>query len=202
MKSFNMITYPHSHALLQFELKLERCKSHKAARHPTKCDVFNDVKLFPTIYRRIYSRKFLTLFNQMSRYKLKCIRMKVCVYPGQCYQIKIRQISQNPYKRKIYNHTCKLLNWPPGCSMKYDLTYSCGQTDYFLSLIFERKTWITGKIFFLAQDIFQNLTKNVMLCTSTQKSIEFSRVRLLLSLVSCLLSGKQTCYLDTDFAND
>ena len=67
--------YPHSYALLQFELKLERCKPHKAARHPTKCDVINDVKLFPTVYRRIYCRKFLTLSNQTSRYKLMCIRI-------------------------------------------------------------------------------------------------------------------------------
>ena len=68
--------YPHSNALLQFRLKLEHCKSHNAARHPTKCDVINDVKLFPTVYRRIYCRKYLTLSNQKSRYKSKCIRMK------------------------------------------------------------------------------------------------------------------------------
>ena len=37
--------------------------------------VINDVKLFPTVYRRIYCRKFLTLSNQMSRYKSKRIRM-------------------------------------------------------------------------------------------------------------------------------
>ena len=30
----------------------------KAARHPTICDVINDVKLFPTVYCRIYCRKF------------------------------------------------------------------------------------------------------------------------------------------------
>ena len=42
-----------------------------AARHPTKCDVINDVKLFPTVY----CRKFLTLSNQTWRYKSKCIRM-------------------------------------------------------------------------------------------------------------------------------
>ena len=47
----------------------------KPARHPTKCDVINDVILFPTVYRRIYCRKFLTLSNQTSRYKLKCIRI-------------------------------------------------------------------------------------------------------------------------------
>ena len=41
--------YPHSNALLLSRLKLERCKPHKAARHPTKCDVINDVKLFPTV---------------------------------------------------------------------------------------------------------------------------------------------------------
>ena len=69
--------YPHSNALLQFCLKLERCKPHKAARHPTKCDVINDVKLFPTVYRRIHCRKFLTLSNQKSRYKSMCIRIYV-----------------------------------------------------------------------------------------------------------------------------
>ena len=42
--------YTHSNALLQFELKLEHCKPHKAARHPTKSDVINDVKLFSTVY--------------------------------------------------------------------------------------------------------------------------------------------------------
>ena len=38
--------YPNSNALLQFELKLERCKPHKAARHPKKCDVINDANYF------------------------------------------------------------------------------------------------------------------------------------------------------------
>ena len=35
---------PHSNALLQFCLKLERCKLLKAACYPTKCDVINDIK--------------------------------------------------------------------------------------------------------------------------------------------------------------
>ena len=55
--------YPHSNALLQFRLKFERCKPRNTARHPTKYDVINDVKLFPAVYRRIYCRKFLTLSN-------------------------------------------------------------------------------------------------------------------------------------------
>ena len=55
-----------------------RFKPHKAARQPTICDVINDVKLFPTVHRRIYCRKFLTLSNQTSRYKSKCIRMRAC----------------------------------------------------------------------------------------------------------------------------
>ena len=88
--------YLHSNALLQFRLDFMQfksvanpkgvqgvhsnppppnlCKPHNAARHPRKCDVINDVKLFPTVYRRIYCRKFLTLSNQESRYKGKCIR--------------------------------------------------------------------------------------------------------------------------------
>ena len=66
--------YPHSNAILQFRRKLEHYKPHNATRHPMKCDVINDVKLFPTVYRMIYCRKFLTLSNQKSRYKTKCIR--------------------------------------------------------------------------------------------------------------------------------
>ena len=33
--------YPRSNIFLQFGLELERCKLHKAARHPTKCDIIN-----------------------------------------------------------------------------------------------------------------------------------------------------------------
>ena len=63
-------------------LKLERCKPHNATRHLMKCDIIDDVKLFPTVYRRIYSvyrriycRKFFTLSNQTSCCKSKCIRI-------------------------------------------------------------------------------------------------------------------------------
>ena len=65
--------YPHSNAILQFKLKLELCKPHKAAHHPMKCNVINDVKLFPTGYTvdDIYILlQFLTLSYQTSRYKL------------------------------------------------------------------------------------------------------------------------------------
>ena len=65
--------YPHSNALLQFCHKLERCKPREAARHPTKWDVINEVKLFPTVYRRVYCRNFLTLSNWTSRNKNKCL---------------------------------------------------------------------------------------------------------------------------------
>ena len=50
--------YPHSNAFLKSSLKLECCKPHISARHPTKCDLTNDVKLFPTVYHRIYCHKF------------------------------------------------------------------------------------------------------------------------------------------------
>ena len=50
-------------------------RSHKGLRHPTICDVINHVKLFQTVYGRIYCRKFFTLSNQTSLYKSKCIRM-------------------------------------------------------------------------------------------------------------------------------
>ena len=61
--------YYHSNALPQFHLKLELCKLN------TRCDVIKDVKLFLIIYCRIYCRKFLTLSNQTSHYKSKCIRI-------------------------------------------------------------------------------------------------------------------------------
>ena len=67
--------YPHSNAFLQFHLKLMHCKLQKSSLHPSIYGVTNDVQLFRTVYHRIYCRKFLTLPNQMSRYKIKCIRM-------------------------------------------------------------------------------------------------------------------------------
>ena len=66
--------YPHSNTLLQFRLELEHCKPHNATHHSSKCDIINDVKLFPTFYRRIYCHKCLTLSNQTLHYKIKCIR--------------------------------------------------------------------------------------------------------------------------------
>ena len=68
--------FPHSNALLQFRLKLDRCKPHNAHVIHRLCYIINDVKLFPTVYRRIYCRKFFTLSNQTSRYKSKCIRIR------------------------------------------------------------------------------------------------------------------------------
>ena len=65
--------YPHSNPILQFDLKLERCKPHKGTRHSTKDDVIDYVKLFATVNHRIYCRKFFSLSNQMSLYKRKCI---------------------------------------------------------------------------------------------------------------------------------
>ena len=107
MKNFEY-GYPYSNALLQFRLKFERCKLHMAARHPTKCDVTNDVKQFPTVYHRIYCRKFLMLSNQTSRYKMKCIRnlndcctltldpdLHARVYKGRASDSKVRKGAKN-----------------------------------------------------------------------------------------------------------
>ena len=69
--------YPQFNTFPQVRLKLEQCNQHVAAHHPTICDLINGVKLFMTIYRRIYCSKFLRLSNQMSHYKIKCIRMVV-----------------------------------------------------------------------------------------------------------------------------
>ena len=50
----------------------------KKLRQPITSDVTNDVGA-PTVYCRIYWRKFLTLSNQTSRYNCKCIRISVCL---------------------------------------------------------------------------------------------------------------------------
>ena len=60
---------------MQFCLEMKHCTPYKAACHPTKYDVFNDVKLFATVYRMIYCCELLTLSNQMSRFKSTCIRV-------------------------------------------------------------------------------------------------------------------------------
>ena len=52
--------------LLQSHLKLERCKPPKAAPHLTKCDVINDIKLFPAVYSKIYCADCLMLSNRVS----------------------------------------------------------------------------------------------------------------------------------------
>ena len=58
--------YPHSNALLQFELNFEHCKPHKATRHPTKCDVINDVKLFSTVSQDILSQIFDVILSHVA----------------------------------------------------------------------------------------------------------------------------------------
>ena len=51
-------------SILMHFCSFERCKPHDAARYLMKCDVIIDVNLLPTVYRRMYCRKFLTLSNQ------------------------------------------------------------------------------------------------------------------------------------------
>ena len=49
-------------------------KLHKDVRHPTKCDVLNNVKLFTTVSQDIMSH----IFNVIQPDKSKCIR--ICHY--------------------------------------------------------------------------------------------------------------------------
>ena len=82
---FNMVILILMHSAVLSQI--ERC-----ARHPTKCDVINDVKLFPTVYRRIYYRIFLVLSNQKLRYKSKCITIYFAVAKMKL-QIKLSNLS-------------------------------------------------------------------------------------------------------------
>ena len=68
MKILNMVIPVLMHFSRFFFTELERCKQHKPASHPTIYYVIDDIKLLPTVYRRMNCRKFLTLSNQTSRY--------------------------------------------------------------------------------------------------------------------------------------
>ena len=89
MKILNMFI-PILMYFCSFVSALQRCKSHKAARHPMICDVINDVKLFPIVYRRIYCRIFFKLSSQTSRYKCKCIRTANGCFFVQCWRTWVR----------------------------------------------------------------------------------------------------------------
>ena len=73
--------YPHSNAFLClftvkifFRLESEHYKPHRAACHTTKCDIINDIKLFPTITQNILLH--ISNFIQQTPYYIsKCIRM-------------------------------------------------------------------------------------------------------------------------------
>ena len=47
----------------------------KLSHHQTKCDVINDVKLFSTVYCRIFCWIFSTLSKQTSHYKLNTLEL-------------------------------------------------------------------------------------------------------------------------------
>ena len=84
--------YTHSNALLNiysskahyFAPNWSFISNVKQLCQPITSDVTYDVGA-PTVYRRIYWRKFLTLSNQTSRYIHKCIRMYI--YLLQAYSI-------------------------------------------------------------------------------------------------------------------
>ena len=87
-------SYPHSNALITFSLQKDSenvlccaymyssCQLHKTACQLHMHLSHNDVEI-PTVYRRIYCRKFMTLSNQMSRCICKCIRMYMYTYAVQ-----------------------------------------------------------------------------------------------------------------------
>ena len=52
--------------------KLKHYRPYKAACYPTKFEILNDIKLFPTGYRRKYCRNFFNFIH-----KSKCIRITI-----------------------------------------------------------------------------------------------------------------------------
>ena len=77
--------------------------SHIIAHHLLKCDVINDIMLFPTVYPtvycRIYTLKFSTLSIQKSRYKSKCIRIFYDFFCGRLTSFKIN------FFKKLFRNT-------------------------------------------------------------------------------------------------
>ena len=57
MKNLNMVIP----ILMHFCLKLEHCKPHKAASHPTKCDIINESK--SNYFRRYFAGYSVTNFQ-------------------------------------------------------------------------------------------------------------------------------------------
>ena len=60
MKKFNKVIpiLMRFYSLVSNRRVASRIKPLKGVRHPTKCDVINDVKLFPTVYPRITVTNF------------------------------------------------------------------------------------------------------------------------------------------------
>ena len=86
--------YPHSNALLQFHLELERCKPHKATRHPTKCTAINGFKQFLTIYAGYtikifwhYPTRLRVMKSSALEWPFICLwaRIKLCYYYYRTY---------------------------------------------------------------------------------------------------------------------
>ena len=78
-------SYPHSNAFINdflfkrnvlFTQMTSAVSCVKSNASQWEATLRDDVG-FPTVYRRIYRRKFLTLSNQTSRYIHKCIRISV-----------------------------------------------------------------------------------------------------------------------------
>ena len=61
--------------LMHFCTFVSNCSIEMCIKRPTKCDVINDVKLFPKVFCRIYCRKFLTS-NQMSYTKVSALEIE------------------------------------------------------------------------------------------------------------------------------
>ena len=99
-------SYPHSNALFNmysskaqhFELNWSFASNVKQLRQPITSDATYDVGA-PTLYGRIYWRKFLTLSTQTSRYISKCIRISVDVKANHRWNIAI--IIRDVHKRLL-----------------------------------------------------------------------------------------------------
>ena len=132
--------YPHSNALFNiYSSKAQHFASNwslasnvKQLCQPITSDVTYDVGA-PTVYRRIYWCKLLTISNQTSRYILKCIRMWVyhtvmcpkdadgmanSVDPHQTAPLEAVWSESTPFAQTSLSKTCDSHLWSNSCDTK------------------------------------------------------------------------------------
>ena len=169
---------------MQSHLEFEQCKSNKAARHPTKCDVINDVKLFPPVYRT--SIRFQCVVCALDLICVESVRIKRRI-PTQC---EIHEYS------KVLRHTDSLTNQIPFKNRYWKLILKCFDSLNWCLILFIDciSTYhrvqnnivsylnILSNINFFYHSLFDWLCNNLFQCRTVLKRVDSCRFALIYRL--------------------